>query len=101
MTKMVLELDEAAEAEFYDIIDYYKEFDRSLPHDFIHEFETAVQYLLKFPKAGHPYLHETKRVFLDRFPYAIVYKVYREEKIVVYAIMHMKREPVYWSKRIK
>lgn len=28
MSKMAFELDEAAEAEFYDIVDYYKQFDR-------------------------------------------------------------------------
>jgi plasmid stabilization system protein ParE len=103
MTKMVLEIDGAAEGEFYDIVDYYKEFDKSLSLDFSASWriEATVQYLLKFPEAGHPYLHQTKRAFLDRFPYAIVYKIYREERIVVYAIMHMKREPGYWSKRIK
>ena len=53
------------------------------------EFEDAVQRLIKFPKAGHPYLHQTKRIFLNRFPYAIVYKVYREKLIMVFAIMHM------------
>lgn len=99
--KITFELDDAAESEFYDIVDYYKQFDKSLSYDFIHEVETAVQYLLKFPKAGHPYLHQAKRILLNRFPYAIVYKNYRGERIVVYAIMHVKREPGYWEKRLK
>lgn len=77
MNKLAFELDDAAEAEFYDIVDYYKQFDQTLSYDFIQEFEVAVQRLIKFPKAGHPYLHQTKRIFLNRFPYAIVYKVYR------------------------
>ena len=101
MSKIAFELDKAAEAEFYDIADYYKQFDQALSYDFIHEFEDAVQQLIKFPKAGHPYLHQTKRIFLDRFPCSIVYKVYRNELIVVFAIMHMKRKPDYWEKRIK
>jgi|SRR5690625_255100 len=101
MSKMALGFDEAAEAEFYDVIDYYKQFDRALSYDFIHEFEDTVQQLIKFPKAGQPYLHQTKRVFLNRFPYAIVYKVYRNESIIVFAIMHMKRKPAYWEKRLK
>jgi len=70
MSKLTFELDDAAEAEFYKIIDYYKQFDRSLSHDFIQEFEDAVQRLIKFPKAGHPYLHQTKRILLNRFRFA-------------------------------
>ncbi len=101
MSKLAFELDDAAEAEFYDIVDYYKQFDQTLSYDFIQEFEVAVQRLIKFPKAGHPYLHQTKRIFLNRFPYAIVYKVYRDELIMVFAIMHMKRKPDYWEKRLK
>ena len=101
MEKLAFELNDAAEAEFYDIVDYYKQFDQELSYDFIQEFENAVKQLIKFPKAGHPYLHLTKRTFLNRFPYAIVYKVYRDDLIMVFAIMHMKRKPDYWEKRLK
>jgi plasmid stabilization system protein ParE len=68
MSKMVFEFDNAAEAEFYDIVDYYKQFDQTLSYDFIQEFEVAIHRLIKFPNAGHPYLHHTKRIFLNRFP---------------------------------
>lgn len=34
--------------------------DPQLLDDFIQEFEDAVQRLIKFPKAGHPCLHQTK-----------------------------------------
>lgn len=101
MIKPALELAEAAEAEFYDIVNYYNKFDQKLSFDFIQEFEDTVQRLLKFPKAGHPYLHQTKRAFLNRSPYAIVYKVYRDELITIFAVVHMKRKPNYWEKRIK
>jgi plasmid stabilization system protein ParE len=70
MSKMAFELDDAAEAEFYDIVDYYKQFDQTLSYDFIQEFEDAVQHLIKFPKAGHPYLHQIKRIILNRFRFA-------------------------------
>ncbi len=46
MSKIVLELDDAAEAEFYDIIDYYKQFYRALSNDFIQYFEEAVHQLI-------------------------------------------------------
>lgn len=37
MTKLTFELDNAAEAEFYNIVDYYKQFDPALSSDFIQD----------------------------------------------------------------
>ena len=99
MDKMAFELDDAAEAEFYDIVDYYKQFDQALSYDFIQEFEDAVQRLIKFPKAGHPYLHQTKRIFLNRFPYGLIYSV-EADQIVIFGVMNLKRKPGYWKSRI-
>lgn len=101
MTRLTFELDDFAEAEFYNIVDYYKQFDISLSSDFIKEFDRAIQRLLSFPKAGAPYLFGTKRVILNRFPFAIIYKIYRDQVIVAHAVMHMSRKPDYWKKRLK
>lgn len=101
MAEIRLKLDEAAAEEFYDIVEYYNQFGKLLSEDFIHEFEEAINYLINFPNSGYPYLHQTKRIFLDRFPYAIVYKIYNEEQIIVYAILHQKRKPGYWEERVK
>lgn len=101
MTKVTFELTDAAEAEFYNIVDYYKQFDPALSSDFIQEFDRAVQRLVDFPKAGSPYLHGTKRIILRRFPYSIVYKIYPDKVIVAHAVMHMKRKPDYWRERLK
>ena len=100
MSEITIELSNEAEAEFYDIVDYYKQYDQTLSYDFIQEFEDVVRRITKFPKAGHPYLHQTLRSFLDRFPYAIIYKIYRDHLIVIYAIMHLKRSPEYWKTRV-
>lgn len=72
MSKITLEIRSQAEDEFYDIVDYYREIDVTLANEFITEFERFLEKILEFPNAGHPYLHQTKRVFLDRFPYSIV-----------------------------
>ena len=101
MINLGFELDEAAEAEFYSIVTYYRQFDPALSSDFIQEFDQAVQRLLDFPQAGSPYLHGTKRIILRRFPYSIVYKIYTDNVIVAFAVMHMKRKPDYWKERLK
>lgn len=72
MSKITLEIRSQAEDEFYDIVDYYREIDVTLANEFITEFERFLEKILEFPNAGHPYLHQTKRVILDRFPYSIV-----------------------------
>lgn len=100
MSDFTFELDDFAQQEFYNIVTYYKQFDQRLSSDFIREFDQAVNQLITFPKAGNPYLHDTRRIILDRFPYAIIYKVYDKSVIVVHAVMHMKRKPDYWQERL-
>ncbi len=60
MTSQTFELTDAAEIEFYNAVDYYKQFDPALSSDFIQEFDRAVQRLLDFSLAGSPYIYGTK-----------------------------------------
>lgn len=101
MSVITLEVRSQAEDEFYDIVDYYRKIDSVLVDDFIVEFEHYLEKILSFPEAGHPYLYQTKRVILDCFPYSIVYKIYQDEKAVVFAVLHMSRKPGYWKERLK
>ena len=41
---------------------------------------------------------DIRRSLLDRFPYAIVFEILRDE-IVVLAIAHVNRRPNYWIRR--
>jgi|GEM_PF-2632657 hypothetical protein len=50
MSNFTFELDDFAEAKFCNIIDYYKQLDRSLSADFIHEFDQSVQRIKSFRK---------------------------------------------------
>lgn len=54
MSNFTFELDDFAEEEFYNIINYYKQFDQALSADFIQEFDQTVKQLIAFPKAGNP-----------------------------------------------
>lgn len=101
MSNFTFELDDFAEEEFYNIINYYKQFDQALSADFIQEFDQTVKQLVAFPKAGNQYLHQTRRAILNRFPYAIVYNIYENEEVIIaHAVMHMKRKPDYWQERL-
>jgi len=45
------------------------------------------------------YLHGTRRVVLQRFPFFIVFLDWQEE-IYIVAVAHTKRRPGYWKGRV-
>ena len=51
------------------------------------------------PLACVSYLYGTRRLFLDRFPYFVVFRETAKELQVI-AIAHAKRRPGYWKKRV-
>ncbi len=87
-----------AEAEYRDAIDYYNAEVLGLGDDFREEVAAALQRISDFPDAWQKLSARTRRCRLNRFPYGLVYQQ-RPEGILVVAVMHLKREPGYWSKR--
>jgi plasmid stabilization system protein ParE len=55
----------------------------------------------QFPRIGveHPETG-THRVLLNRFPFALVYRVVDDE-IIIYAVTHAKKKPRYWKQRLR
>lgn len=92
--------DGEAKSEYYKSVKYYKEIDTQLSEEFYDAVQETITQIKQFPESGHSYLHNTKRVLLDRFPFAIIYKR-KDELIAILAIHHTKRNPSYWDKRIK
>ncbi|WP_437185264.1 hypothetical protein SH668x_002363 [Planctomicrobium sp. SH668] len=43
--------------------------------------------------------HDVRRLLLKRFPYAVVVLV-RPEEVVVVAVAHTRRRPLYWLDRL-
>jgi len=63
------------------------------------EVERAVRRIISFPQHGSPYLVETRRIVLRRFPYSVVYWPDPEDLLVV-AVAHQRRKPGYWRSRV-
>jgi plasmid stabilization system protein ParE len=63
-----------ARAELLEQADDYDEKQPGLGQRFINEVERAVDFASRFPMAGSPWLHDTRRVFTQRFPFAVVYR---------------------------
>ena len=53
---------------------------------------------MRQPLAWPPHLKGTRRVLLDKFRYAVVYRVHADELLVI-AVMHQARRPGYWRAR--
>lgn len=65
---------------------------------FAQEVAAAISRIAEAPMRYPQGEHGTRRITLDRFPYAIFYRVGAEETVIV-AVAHQKRRPGYWSRR--
>ena len=88
-----------AEAEFIAAIDYYEEKQSGLGYDFAREVYTGIKSIIEHPQTWPVLDGEIRRRLIGRFPYGILYSD-EGQKIFILAVMHLRREPNYWKKRI-
>ena len=88
----------AAKEEFLAAIDFYNESVPGLGAEFAAEIEAAVDRVEAFPKMWPEVSFETHRCLARRFPYALLYAI-EKDQIIIYAVMHTKRDPDYWKNR--
>ena len=89
-----------SKVESRETVDFYWNRSHLSALDFRDELKSALARLRKSPNACSPYLYDTRRVLLDRFPYFVVFRE-RLHDIQIVAIAHAKRRPGYWAKRLK
>jgi plasmid stabilization system protein ParE len=88
-----LAADEAEAAERW-----YRERNETAAGRFRRELDSAVDRIAERPDAGAPYLGNSRRILLRRFPFFIVYRL-RQTGIEVIAVAHARRRPGYWRQR--
>ena len=91
-----------AETEYLDAIRFYEKQQVGLGADLIIEFERIIDRVAERPRAGrlvHP--ENIRRVSLERFPYAVFYRVLDDNSLQITAFAHHRRRPGYWLGRIK
>ena len=91
---------EEAETELLHEVQYYAQVQAHEAAKFRKAVEKAVARLLNFPKAGPPYLAKTRRMFVQGYPFFLVYREEPDE-IVVYAVVNESRRPGYWRSRAR
>jgi toxin ParE1/3/4 len=88
----------AARAEFDGAALWYEDRQPGLGARFVAEIQYAVELASRHPER-HPIKHEQIRCLrARRFPYSIYYLV-EQDRIVVLAVFHARRDPAIWQSR--
>ncbi len=88
-----------AEDDLIDVYNWYEEQSRGLGMDFLRCIDASLNSIQHYPEMYQKIHKNIRRTFIRRFPYGIFYLV-DEDKIVILAILHVKRDPKLWKKRI-
>jgi plasmid stabilization system protein ParE len=96
-----LEFHSAAERELLEAINYYNDQRPGLGYEFADAVEEAAERIRANPKgwAWASEKDELRRCQTKRFPYGLIYQV-QVRRIVVVAVMHLRRRPGYWRDRL-
>ena len=88
-----------AEAELIAAATWYNEQQKDLGKRFLSAVEDGIS-RLKINPLLFPLLDsEVRRCLTRTFPFGILFR-YRNERIEVIAVMHLRREPGYWQERL-
>lgn len=91
---------DGAEADLREALAYYEEQRAGLGGELRREFELALRRIRENPLACAAEAKSgVRHCALHRFPYAIVYRN-RDAEVSVVAMMHHRRRPRYWKKRL-
>ncbi len=91
-----------AETEFITAIQYYEEQERELGLDFSMEDYNSVTRILANPESWTKVSNSIRRILVQRFPFGVLYHYNSEtDHVFIVAVMHLRREPGYWKKRLE
>jgi plasmid stabilization system protein ParE len=88
------------EAEIDESVHYLEARSLWAADDFIEELRAAMRKIRLNPKHCHFTYQEYRRCNIPRFHHAIIYRQRSEDVVYVIAVIHDKRSPDYWKKRI-
>ena len=91
---------EPAQIELEEDVQYFNEQRAGLGFEFAKEVADTITRILRYPEAWAKLSRRTRRCRTKRFPYGVIYQI-RGDKILIVAIMHLRRKPLYWRDRVK
>ena len=88
-----------AAREYADAARYYSRIGMELGGRFHDEMERLIQDIRSHPDRFRVFDLPARRHFSDVFPYAVIY-LDQPDRVWIVAVMHMKRRPGYWKRRL-
>lgn len=88
-----------ARMELLEAVEYYENSRTGLGTEFLNSINEALESIRSMPLAYPLVGRDIHRLLVKRFPYGVVYSV-QEESVRIWAVMHLKRRPGYWRKRL-
>ena len=98
MPPFAVEVHPAAADEAEAAERWYRDRNETAATRFRRELDRAVEMIAERPEAAPPYVDNTRRFLLRRFPFFVVYRVF-SQRVQVVAVAHARRRPQYWRQR--
>lgn len=89
-----------ARSELREAVRWYDGKRAGLGREFADEVRRATEKIAQFPDAWPHISQNARRFLLTRFPYGVIYLV-EDETILIVAVMHLRRDPIIWQKRLQ
>lgn len=97
---MIISFHKDAAKELNQTVSFYNEKSTETAENFVLEVRQALHRIEHFPKAWPLLKSGVRRILLNRYPYALLYSL-ENESAFIWAVMHLHRNPVYWTDRLK
>ena len=88
-----------ADSELAEAVGYYTQLEPELGVRFYRDMERLLHTVCADPQCFRKFDPPARRYFSAQFPYAVIY-VEKPDHVWIVAVMHMKRRPGYWKKRL-
>lgn len=97
---MIVRFRADARNDWHDAVLHYEEQREGLGVEFVRAVREAFREIAAAPHRWPTYTEHTRAYRLAHFPYRIVYSI-EPDGLVVYAVMHTKRDDGYWKNRLE
>lgn len=89
-----------AEADLAKTFSWYEDKRQGLGYDFLLQIEAGLKVLERTPEVHSQGYKGTRKYFIRRFPYKIIYLI-EHKTVIVITVLHTRRAPELAKKRIR
>ena len=89
-----------ARAELQEAVDYLDSCRTGLGAEFAAEVRRTIDTIVLQPRVWAKISKNTRRCRLRVFKYAVLYQIREGDEVLIVAVAHLRRDPMYWRNRI-